>query len=391
VVNYPVDDLLARLIDPGTFRTWDDGQDESVVTAEAHIAGHGVALAASDFSVAGGSIGLVAGERLTRAVERATEERLPLIALPASGGTRMQEGTPAFLQMLKVTAAVSAHKAAGLPYLTYLRHPTTGGVLASWASLGHVTFAEPGALIGFLGPRVYEALEGHSFPAGIQTAEHLLERGIIDAVVPVCNLRARLAAALAAFPPAAPSPWPAPGSGPRPEREPVPFPATDAWDNVLATRQRDRPSAADLLREVAGDRAGTGAAGGLLLGMGRVAGIAVAAAGQQASRACGSPAGRWTWRTARDERSSPSSTRRGRNCRWRPRSTASPGRSPGASPACWNCRFPRSRSCSAREPAAARSPCCPPTGCSRHPAGGSLPSPPKAPAPSSTATPRMPP
>jgi acetyl-CoA carboxylase carboxyl transferase subunit beta len=85
----------------------------------------------------------------------------------------MQEGTTAFLQMVKVTAAVVAHKAAHLPYLVYLRHPTTGGVFASWCSLGHVTFAEPGALIGFLGPRVYEALHGNPFPAGVQTAEIL--------------------------------------------------------------------------------------------------------------------------------------------------------------------------------------------------------------------------
>ncbi len=86
--------------------------------------------------------------------------------------------------MLRVTAAVTAHRAAGLPYLAYLRHPTTGGVLASWASLAHVTAAEPGALIGFLGPRVYEALEGMPFPAGIQTAEHLHACGLVDAVVP---------------------------------------------------------------------------------------------------------------------------------------------------------------------------------------------------------------
>ena len=113
-----------------------------------------------------GSIGVAAGERLVRAVERATAERLPLLAAPASGGTRMQEGTVAFLQMVKVAAAITDHKAAGLPYLVYLRHPTTGGVLASWGSLGHVTAAEPGALIGFLGPRVHEALYGEEFPAG---------------------------------------------------------------------------------------------------------------------------------------------------------------------------------------------------------------------------------
>ena len=95
----------------------------------------------------------------------------------------MQEGTPAFVQMVRISEAVTAHKVAGLPYLVYLRHPTTGGVMASWGSLGHVTVAEPGALVGFLGPRVYEALYGKAFPEGVQTAENLYARGIIDAVV----------------------------------------------------------------------------------------------------------------------------------------------------------------------------------------------------------------
>src|SRR3712207_4124062 len=95
----------------------------------------------------------------------------------------MQEGTPAFVQMVRITQAVAAHKAAGLPYLVYLRHPTTGGVMASWGSLGHVTVGEPGALLGFLVPRVSEALYGKPFPEGVQTAENLHDRGITDAVV----------------------------------------------------------------------------------------------------------------------------------------------------------------------------------------------------------------
>jgi acetyl-CoA carboxylase carboxyl transferase subunit beta len=202
-------EILAELLDSGTFRSWDapassdpagtgaepgyaadlararerTGLDESVITGEGRVGGHRVALAVSEFGFLGGSIGVVAGERLTRAVERATAERLPLVALPASGGTRMQEGTLAFLQMVKITGAVIAHRAAHLPYLVYLRHPSTGGVFASWASLGHLTLAEPGALIGFLGPRVYEALEGQAFPAGVQTAENLAAHGLVDAVV----------------------------------------------------------------------------------------------------------------------------------------------------------------------------------------------------------------
>ena len=95
----------------------------------------------------------------------------------------MQEGTPAFVQMVRICQAVWPHKAAGLPYLVYLRHPTTGGVMASWGSLGHVTVAEPGALVGFLGPRVYEALYDRPFPEGVQTSENLYAHGIIDAVV----------------------------------------------------------------------------------------------------------------------------------------------------------------------------------------------------------------
>ncbi len=181
-------DLLAALLDAGTYRSWDappldvrpgpgyaaelararaaTGADESVLTGEGLLGGHRVAVAVSEFGFLGGSIGVAAAERLTGAVERATAAGLPLIAAPASGGTRMQEGAVAFLQMAKITAAVAAHKAAGLPYLVYLRHPTTGGVFASWASVGHLTLAEPGALIGFLGPRVYAALAGAPIPAG---------------------------------------------------------------------------------------------------------------------------------------------------------------------------------------------------------------------------------
>ena len=158
------------------------GIDESVLTGAASIRGHRVAILVCEFGFLGGSIGVGAGERLTTAIRRATAERLPLLVLPTSGGTRMQEGTTAFLQMVRITAAVADHKAARLPYLVYLRHPTTGGVFASWGSLGHLTLAEPGAMIGFLGPRVYEALHGRRFPSGVQTAENLYRHGLLDAV-----------------------------------------------------------------------------------------------------------------------------------------------------------------------------------------------------------------
>jgi acetyl-CoA carboxylase carboxyl transferase subunit beta len=206
-------DLIARFVDHGTWASWDDpavpvgpvdpqyaaelaaargrtGLDESIITGEARVDGRRVAVIASEFAFLAGTIGVAAAERLVRAVERATAEGIPVVASPTSGGTRMQEGTVAFLQMVKITAAIAAHRAAGLPYLVYLRHPTTGGVFASFGSLGHVSAAQPGALVGFLGPRVYEALYGAPFPAGVQTAENLFHHGLVDAVVEPEELRA---------------------------------------------------------------------------------------------------------------------------------------------------------------------------------------------------------
>ena len=291
MVNYSVAELLDGLLDTATFRSWDSGPAESVRTGEGLIGGHRVAVAASDFSFLGGSIGVAAGERLTLAVERATARRLPLIAMPASGGTRMQEGTIAFLQMLKVTAAVTAHAAAGLPYLAYLRHPATGGVLASWASLGQVTLAEPGALIGFLGPRVHEALRSAPFPPGVQTAENMHAHGLVDAVVAPAELGgylARVLAALQAAPEARPAlTCPGPGTersaGPRP-------PATvsgagpgadpDAWECVLRTRMSGRPGAVDLVRALDPGAVTAGEAGGLFLSIARAGGAPVVVAGQ---------------------------------------------------------------------------------------------------------------
>lgn len=197
--------LLEALLDPGTFRSWDRpplevrtseryrdelraaaeraGTDESVRTGEGLLRGRRVAVIACEFGFLAGSIGVAAAERIVTAVERATELGLPLIASPTSGGTRMQEGTVAFVQMVKIAGAVAAHKSAGYPYLVYLRDPTMGGVFASWGSLGHMTFAQPGAMIGFLGPRVYQALYDQPFPSGVQTAENLYRHGVIDGVV----------------------------------------------------------------------------------------------------------------------------------------------------------------------------------------------------------------
>jgi len=255
-------DVVAAIADPGSWISWDlpptemtidrryaddlanarsrTGLDESVITGAAEIRGRRCAMLLCDFAFLGGSIGIAAGDRLTRAIRRATEEKLPLLALPTSGGTRMQEGTTAFLQMVKVTAAVVAHKSAHLPYLVYLRHPTTGGVFASWGSLGHVTFAEPGALIGFLGPRVYEALYGKPFPTGVQTAENLYARGLIDAVIPVDELADTVDCALDLIthrPHATATPWPL-----RTASFDIP-----AWHSVTASRRPERPGVRELL------------------------------------------------------------------------------------------------------------------------------------------------
>ncbi|MET8545385.1 carboxyl transferase domain-containing protein, partial [Kitasatospora sp. NPDC004799] len=264
--------LIGLLVDPGGFRSWDEppavdqadsgyrasldrarertGLDEAVLTGVGLIDGRPVALVASEFGFLGGSIGVATAERITRAVERATAERLPLLALPVSGGTRMQEGSAAFLCMLRITAAVQAHRAAGLPYLTYLRNPTMGGVFASWGTLGQLVLAEPGARLGFLGPRVYEELRGVELPPDVQRAETLAGQGLVDAVVPPQELREllrRTLAVLATAPPP-PSPSPSPSSSTAPTAAPG---HPDAWDSVLRTRRPDRPGTRELLRHTA--------------------------------------------------------------------------------------------------------------------------------------------
>jgi acetyl-CoA carboxylase carboxyl transferase beta subunit len=312
------DQLLDAVLDAGSYRSWDGapadvrpgpgyaaelararastGWDESVRTGEGLLGGHRVAVAVSEFGFLGGSIGVAAAQRLTLAVERATAERLPLIAAPASGGTRMQEGTVAFLQMATITAAVAAHQAAGLPYLVYLRHPTTGGVFASWASVGQLTLAEPGALIGFLGPRVYQALTGAAIPDGVQTAENLLAHGLVDAVVPPDELAGYLTRVLSALA-SGPAPAAAPASAAElaaPVAAPGTGPETTAWESVLRTRRPDRPGAADLIRAAATDIAPL-REDGLILALARIGGRPCVLAGQDRTRL---PHGTATLRTA---------------------------------------------------------------------------------------------
>ena len=308
-------DLLDALLDPGTFRSWDTGLadvrpgpayaadlaaarkktglDESVITGTGLIGGRRVAVVASEFAFLGGSIGVAAGERLARAIERATAERLPMISLPASGGTRMQEGTVAFLQMVKITAAVTAHKAAHLPYVAYLRHPTTGGVFASWASLGHLTIAEPGALIGFLGPRVYQALNGAPFPEGVQTAENLHAHGLVDAVVAPGELAAFLDRVLTALT-LAPRQAPAPREADAPPKS-ADMAGGPAWESVLRTREAGRPGAADLIRAAATDtvplQTGPLPQDGLILALARIGGYPCVVIGQDRHGTTLGPAG----------------------------------------------------------------------------------------------------
>ncbi len=252
--------LIEATLDAGSFRQWNTvvplgqtaydaelaaarektGLGESIVTGAGTIDGRPVVVIVGEFGFLGGSIGVQSARDIVEAVTRATRERTPVLAAPVSGGTRMQEGTTAFVHMVAISAAVAAHKAAGLPYLVYLRNPTTGGVFASWGSLGHVTVAEPGALIGFLGPRVYEALHGEPFPDGVQTAENLYRLGIVDAVVGHEHLAALVTSVLDVLTAPTPaSPVPA-------EREQIT--ELDDWEAVELSRLSRRPGLRTLLR-----------------------------------------------------------------------------------------------------------------------------------------------
>ncbi len=262
-------DLIALVLDDDSWTSWDtppvrtglseeyaaelaaaaekSGEDESVLTGEASLHGRQVGVLVGEFGFLAGSIGRASADRIVAGIERATAAGLPLVAAPVSGGTRMQEGTPAFVQMVRISQAVAAHKAAGLPYLVYLRHPTTGGVMASWGSLGHVTVAEPGALVGFLGPRVYSALYGKEFPEGVQTSENLYAHGIIDGVVAPEEISELLDRALSILM--------APRSGvpalPAPPEETIPD--VETWDAVTRSRRPDRPGVRRLLKYAASD------------------------------------------------------------------------------------------------------------------------------------------
>lgn len=159
------------------------GLDDAVLSALGAIEGLPIVAAVQDFAFMGGSLGMAAGEALIRAFDTARERKRPMVLFAASGGARMQEGTLSLMQLPRTTVAVDRLKEAGLPYVVVLTNPTTGGVTASYAMLGDVHIAEPGALIGFAGPRVIEQTIREKLPEGFQRAEYLMEHGMVDMVV----------------------------------------------------------------------------------------------------------------------------------------------------------------------------------------------------------------
>lgn len=214
-------DRIAQVLDEGTFEEWDGdlestdplgfadkvpyrdrlkteqartGLKEAAVVGTGMIRARRVAFGVTDSAFIMGSMGAVVGEKLTRLVERATEQRLPLIIISASGGgARMHEGILSLMQMAKVSAALARYDQAGGLYISVLTNPTMGGVAASFASLGDIIFAEPKALIGFAGPRTIQATIRIELPKGFQTSEFLLEHGYIDRIVRRCDLKSEIA------------------------------------------------------------------------------------------------------------------------------------------------------------------------------------------------------
>lgn len=294
------DEFLRVVLDPGSNISWDtppdygaisdeyavtlararerSGVDEAVITGEGTIGGRPVAYVVSEFRFLGGSIGAATARRIIDGIHQATARKLPLIISPSSGGTRMQEGTKAFALMISITTAVYRHKDAKLPFLVYLRNPTTGGVMASWGSSGHITFAEPNALLGFLGPRVVELVTGSPMPEGVQTGENLTRVGVIDGVVPVDELNRTVASLIdiltptvTTVPTVTTDPTdPALTTDPTPTTDPTGLTGLtgltdpvvyssaelggiDAWESILTTRDPSRPTLGDVLAQLPHD------------------------------------------------------------------------------------------------------------------------------------------
>lgn len=168
------------------------GFKDAVITGTGKVGDHKVALGVMDFSFLGGSMGSVVGEKLTRLIELGTAKNLPVIIISTSGGARMYEGMFSLMQMAKTCGALAYHAKAKLPYISILTHPTYAGVMASFASVGDLILAEPGAMIGFAGPRVIKDTTQSELPPGFQTAEFLLDHGLIDSIVPRKEMKDRL-------------------------------------------------------------------------------------------------------------------------------------------------------------------------------------------------------
>lgn len=251
---------------------------DAATYGRATIYGNPIALFVLDFSFLGGSMGVVVGEKLARAAELARKEKRALVTISASGGARMQEGLLSLLQMAKTASAIQEARDAGLPFISILTHPTTGGVFASFASLGDVVYAEPRALIGFAGPRVAEQFLGRPLPKGSHTAEFLLAHGFVDSVVPRHHLRSAVALTLNTL-----------GSnvnhGKRTRGKSGPLELLEPWEAVQTARDPDRPTALhyiteclDYWLELHGDRSGTDDRA-VVAGLGQLDGQAVAVIG----------------------------------------------------------------------------------------------------------------
>lgn len=270
------------------------GLQEAVVTGKAKIDGNETVIGVCDGRFLMASMGEIVGEKIVRAVERATKERLPVILFACSGGARMQEGIISLMQMVKTSAALKRHSDEGLLYISVLTDPTTGGVTASFAMLGDIILAEPNALIGFAGPRVIEQTIGQKLPKGFQRSEFLLEHGFLDGIVERQQMRTTLGQILAFH------------SGGRLEHEGVDEKAADewkntflysedkvkrdAWEKVQISRQKDRPVGSDYIQmlctdflEFHGDRC-FGDDPAILGGIGRIGGIPVTVIAQEKGR-----------------------------------------------------------------------------------------------------------
>lgn len=255
------------------------GLSEAVVTGKASIEGNPAVIAVCDGRFLMASMGQVVGEKITRAVERATKEQLPVIIFACSGGARMQEGIVSLMQMAKTAAALKRHSDAGLLYVSVLTDPTTGGVTASFAMLGDVILAEPKALIGFAGPRVIEQTIGERLPKGFQRSEFLLEHGFIDRIVERKETRTVLGNILQMHHTAQNPVIQKPVQTVEKERQSVQ--EKDAWERVTISRKNDRPVGQDYIRilfsdflEFHGDRC-YGDDTAIIGGIARFAGIPV--------------------------------------------------------------------------------------------------------------------